>query len=290
MQGIRKKRRNKSSKRAVIVVVALLGYAAMLGSSAIRERSASLLDVALSPLVSILPSYQRAQSIAANALDAANFAERNAALRGEEIFALELRLRQMQEDAERSVEAHAQESGALLKRLRLLSSQLVEETHAEDDVEIQTNADATTVIRVGNQVLYDKGSAALKPAGKRLLSRIARTLNGQEIQSGSIRVEGHTDNLPILSRAVHEKYPTNWHLSAARAASAVEFLQREANVPAVRLRAVGLGEFRPVASNETEQGRAENRRIEIVIEPATSMNESRQETSLESNEPNRLRS
>ena len=109
---------------------------------------------------------------------------------------------------------------------------------------MEYNQDASTVIRVGNQVLYDKGSADLKPVGQALLARIARTLNAYG--DGAIRVEGHTDNLPISSARVRAKYPTNWHLSAARAASAVAYLKLAASVPASRLRAVGYGEHRPV--------------------------------------------
>lgn len=75
-----------------------------------------------------------------------------------------------------------------------------------------------------------------------------------------IQVEGFTDNLPINTRA----YPTNWELSAARAATIVRMLAMEGVKP-TRLAAVGYGEFQPVASNETAQGRAKNRRVVLII-------------------------
>ncbi len=80
-----------------------------------------------------------------------------------------------------------------------------------------------------------------------------------------IRVEGHTDNL-IIHGTFAKKYPTNWDLSAARAVNVVRYLQ-EQGIDPMTLSAIAFGEYEPVASNDTEEGRAQNRRIEIVLIP-----------------------
>jgi chemotaxis protein MotB len=87
-----------------------------------------------------------------------------------------------------------------------------------------------------------------------------------------IRVEGHTDNVPIHSR-LQAQYPSNWELSAARATNVVRFLQDQAGIAPERLQAIGMAEYRPVASNKTPAGRGQNRRIEITLvpEPAPGM-------------------
>ena len=78
-----------------------------------------------------------------------------------------------------------------------------------------------------------------------------------------IRVEGHTDNVPI-GAALARTYKSNWELSVARAASAVNFLSSN-GVEANRLSAVGFGEFNPIADNDTDSGREQNRRVEVVL-------------------------
>jgi chemotaxis protein MotB len=81
-----------------------------------------------------------------------------------------------------------------------------------------------------------------------------------------IRIEGHTDNVPI-SRRLQGRFPTNWELAAARATNVVRFLQEHAGIDPTALEAVGIGEHHPVADNATLQGRAQNRRIEIILYP-----------------------
>ncbi len=81
-----------------------------------------------------------------------------------------------------------------------------------------------------------------------------------------VRVEGHTDNVPISSR-LKDVFPSNWELSTARATNVVHFLQDQVGIPGERLSTCGFGQFRPVAENETAEGRAQNRRIQIVLVP-----------------------
>jgi chemotaxis protein MotB len=81
-----------------------------------------------------------------------------------------------------------------------------------------------------------------------------------------VEVEGHTDNRPIRERLAI-RYPTNWELAGARSASVVRLLQSE-GIAGTRMRVVSLAEFAPVASNDSDEGRAQNRRIEIRLRPA----------------------
>jgi chemotaxis protein MotB len=116
--------------------------------------------------------------------------------------------------------------------------------------------------RLPQDVLFPAGSAELTPAGKQAVREVAA-----RIQAGSDRVEvqGHTDDRAIKG-ALAARYPTNWELAGARAASVVRVLE-ETGVAPDRLSAVSLGPNRPIASNDTAEGRAQNRRIEVRIVP-----------------------
>ena len=112
-------------------------------------------------------------------------------------------------------------------------------------------------------VLFDSGKAEVKKEGLVVLQKVVDVL--KDAKDKVIRVEGHTDNVPIAG-ALARVYPTNWELSAARAVNVTRFLQAQGIDPA-QLSAVGYGEFKPVADNETKEGKAKNRRIEIVLVP-----------------------
>src|SRR5208282_3813798 len=86
----------------------------------------------------------------------------------------------------------------------------------------------------------------------------------KQVTDKRISIEGHTDNMPI-SDALKDKYPTNWELSTARATTVARFLQEKGGIDPTLLSAVGYGEYHPIASNDTVEGRAKNRRIEIVL-------------------------
>lgn len=114
-----------------------------------------------------------------------------------------------------------------------------------------------------DKVLFDSGSTEIKPEGQAALKKVAQILRG--VTDKQILVEGHTDNVP-LKATLQEKFPTNWELSTARATVVVRFLE-DAGVNPEHLGAAGFSKFRPVASNESEGGRSQNRRIEIVLTP-----------------------
>ena len=114
------------------------------------------------------------------------------------------------------------------------------------------------VIHFTDRVLFDTGRAELKAGARGILQSLAAELDKLP---HSVRVEGHTDNVPIHNSL----YPSNWELSTARAVGVVRFLIESGGMDPGRLSAVGYGEYRPIASNQTDEGRARNRRVDIVL-------------------------
>ena len=115
-------------------------------------------------------------------------------------------------------------------------------------------------VNILDQILFDSGEAELKIEGQKILEKIAGVL--VQHTNRQIHVVGHTDDVPI-----HRRFPSNWELSTARATAAVRFLEERAGVDPRRLGALGYGEFHPIAPNTTAEGRAKNRRIEVVVLP-----------------------
>lgn len=131
----------------------------------------------------------------------------------------------------------------------------------DKDVEISSLRGQLSV-SVLDKILFKSGSADVLPAGQAVLEKVARVLAGTD---DMIRVEGHTDNVPISGR-LKEKYFSNWELSAARAASVVRYFQMGENkIDPLRLEAVGYAEYRPVAPNDDDANRKRNRRVEIIL-------------------------
>lgn len=114
------------------------------------------------------------------------------------------------------------------------------------------------VISLNNAIFFDPGSAEIKKEHEKTLLEISEMLT---VMDNFIRVEGHTDNVPMSSNL----YPSNWDLSAARASNVVRLFYNNTNASPERLIAVGYGEYRPIADNSTEEGRAKNRRIDIIL-------------------------
>jgi chemotaxis protein MotB len=133
----------------------------------------------------------------------------------------------------------------------------------EGQVKITQLADRLSVTLV-DKILFPSGQANLTSGGVKVLRQVGKTL---KTTSGKvIRVEGHTDNVPISGKLV-DRFPTNWELSTARATHVVRFLQDKVGIAGSRLQAVGMSEFHPVSSNKTREGRSQNRRIEIALLP-----------------------
>lgn len=119
-------------------------------------------------------------------------------------------------------------------------------------------------VQLVDKILFDSGDARISKRGEGVLTRVGQVL--APIEDKQIQVSGHTDNAPI-SEKLAAQFPTNWELSVTRATNVVRFLAEKTGVPERLLVATGHGPHRPVASNATPQGRARNRRIEILLTP-----------------------
>jgi chemotaxis protein MotB len=113
-------------------------------------------------------------------------------------------------------------------------------------------------ISITDTMLFKPGEAIVLAESRETLLRVASVLTDFPHQ---IRIEGHTDNVPIHTK----EFPTNWELSASRALNITRFLTEGGYLPADRLAASGYGEFHPIAPNDTPEGRSQNRRVEVVI-------------------------
>lgn len=153
--------------------------------------------------------------------------------------ATQVRLQQMMQEAQQKVERYLQENGL---------SGLAE-------VRLERGGVA---IDIKERILFASGKADLKPEARGTLDRLAGLF--RELDYG-ITVEGHTDNRPIHT----VEFPTNWELSAARATAVVRYLVDYQHIDPKRFTAVGYGEYRPIASNQTPEGQALNRRVVLLL-------------------------
>jgi len=150
--------------------------------------------------------------------------------------------------------------GLVVKELDAITSE-VQEFIMKNSLEgqVKVNEDERgAVITISDMVLFAPGKAEFNEAGKELLLQISDMLRQFDYH---VKVEGHTDSEPINS----ERFKSNWELSTSRASAIVRFFI-ENRLPPDQLSAEGFAEFRPVNTNETEVGRAQNRRVEIVYE------------------------
>lgn len=175
-------------------------------------------------------------------------------------------LREQLERSSAELQQEVAEKESELDRLHSAQNELLSELQqeiADKQVQVEQIRDQLRVEMV-DEVLFDSGQAALKPEGIEILGKVAGVL--KKTEGRSIEVQGHTDDVPIRG-ALAERYPTNWELSAARATGVVRFLQDEGGVDPAALSAAARSEYQPRASNETDEGRRQNRRIEILLGP-----------------------
>jgi chemotaxis protein MotB len=150
-----------------------------------------------------------------------------------------------------------------LARLKATYDELVGSLKGEIEagqVQITRMKDRLSVNLV-EKILFDSGKAEIKPAGLDVLAKVGEQL--AKVQNKRIQIEGHTDNVPINTA----RFPSNWELSAARAMAVVGFLQQTVKINPALLSAAGYGEYQTAQANDTPEGRAANRRIEIVLLP-----------------------
>jgi chemotaxis protein MotB len=146
---------------------------------------------------------------------------------------------------------------------KTIATSLKEEIAAQE-IELVEIEDTLKVVFI-DKIIFDSGSVEINQKGKKILLVVADSVRAHRVQN--VLVEGHTDNMP-LGPTLKERFPSNWELSVARAAAVVRFLQIKGRLQPERLSARGYSYFRPVASNETKEGRHQNRRIEIILGPS----------------------
>lgn len=151
-----------------------------------------------------------------------------------------------------SGEVGRQDAEALYEEL----TERIEQVGATEFVELERTARGV-VVRMDSQVLYQSGSAKILPDGVTILTAVAPVLNSID---NEIEIEGHTDNQPTGSFG-----ETNWELSGDRAAAVLRYLNVFGDIPSARMSIRGFADIRPRESNTTEEGRAANRRVEIVV-------------------------
>jgi chemotaxis protein MotB len=130
-------------------------------------------------------------------------------------------------------------------------------TDLKEQIDLEAG-DNEVIIRLMGESTFDSGKADIRPQLKPLLEKVGGILNSSE---GDISIAGHTDNVPIRSGP----YKTNLRLSAARASAVAEFLIAETHIDPRRISTMGFGEYRPIESNITAEGRRKNRRVEIIL-------------------------
>jgi chemotaxis protein MotB len=181
---------------------------------------------------------------------------------GEALAAEKERLAAEKEQLEKERAAKEAEIQRLTKTQEDLTKSLQAQID-KGDIKIKQVRDRLTINMV-EKVLFNSGQAQVKPEGLKVLKQVADVL--KTVNDKQIRIEGHTDNVPIGGK-LQQKFPTNWELSTARATNVVRYFIEKGGVNRENFEAVGYADTKPVADNATEVGRTENRRIEIVLFP-----------------------
>src|SRR5437870_990428 len=147
--------------------------------------------------------------------------------------------------------------GSTISEVKAQLEGLLKHEIANHNVRLAQDSRGLTV-SLAEAGFFDAGSAVMQPKALAIVDRIAGTLRPLGY---NVRVEGHTDNTPIHTA----QFPSNWELSTNRATFLLEYLITNGNIPPQRLSAVGYGEYRPIASNSAAEGRAANRRVDLVV-------------------------
>ena len=160
-----------------------------------------------------------------------------------------------QNPGEAAAEGRASEASTKYEAIRAELSREIEQGLAE----VERDGDSV-IIRLGQQDSFSSGSAELQPGFTETLISVGNAVNNT---GGLVRVEGHTDNIPV---AFSERFRSNWDLSSARSASVANFLLDNSQLQPGRVTITGLADSKPIADNSTAAGRAQNRRIEVIVD------------------------
>jgi chemotaxis protein MotB len=173
--------------------------------------------------------------------------------------------------ASRNLNLKLQKEKALVKEKTKVISDLentknrieegLKEQIANQQVKIQ-DIEGKLKLTFVDKILFNSGSTKINKKGKEILLSFTESI--REDRDHNILVEGHTDNVSVGS-ALKSKFPSNWELSTARSSAVVRYLQEKGGIEPERLSAIGYSYFKPVASNDDEEGRSQNRRIEIIL-------------------------
>ena len=163
------------------------------------------------------------------------------------------------------VEQRRQQEAALKKTQSTYNALIadLQKEIANRDITIR-EANDKLAINIVDRVLFPSGQATLTAEGTQVLEKVGRVL--RTVPSQRIQIEGHTDNREI-GQELRKTFASNWELSTARATEVVKYFLAHSHLPAERLLAVGRADTAPVATNTTEEGRQQNRRIEILLLP-----------------------
>lgn len=143
------------------------------------------------------------------------------------------------------------------KELKNQLQDLISSNNLNNSVRLEENERGIT-IHILDEILFPSATADLSKGSESVLGKIAAVIRKLP---NDIRVEGHTDNVPIST----PQFPSNWHLSVARALNTAYYLINREGLPQDKLSIVGYAEYKPVSPNSDSRGRTENRRVDIVI-------------------------
>lgn len=182
------------------------------------------------------------------------------------------RLRQENQQLNEDVSRLQQENSELSSKASQYESELNRLENARMALEAKLKGTGATVrikngavsVLLPGAVLFDPGQTTLRPQSKVTLKKIAGILK-TEASAEIVRIEGHTDNDPIVKQK--DKYKSNWELSTARAAAVLHYMVEECGVSPTRVYIAGFGQYQPIADNKSKTGKAKNRRVEFVIVP-----------------------
>jgi chemotaxis protein MotB len=144
------------------------------------------------------------------------------------------------------------------KEMKMEINNFISEKKIEDVLSVEHKKNRLE-LNLGDTLLFTSGASDLKKQGQNVLSQLSSLFKTTNCH---IIVEGYTDNAPINTT----RFSSNWELSAGRAASVVEYLQQK-SIPGERFRIIGLGEFNPLVPNTSNENRAKNRRVRIILKP-----------------------
>ena len=182
------------------------------------------------------------------------------------------KLRQENQQLNETISGLQQENADLSSKASRYESEVNRLENTRRDLEAKLKGTGATVrikngtvsVLLPGAVLFDSGQTTLRPQSKATLKKIAGILK-TSAAGEIVRIEGHTDNDPVLKQK--DKYKSNWELSAARAAAVLHYMVEECGVSPTRVYIAGFGQYQPLADNKSKTNKAKNRRVEFVIVP-----------------------